>query len=103
MNSEAKDIDALNEEMAKIDKAVFQLSVDVRMGIKGMFSKEQMAQHIKDSAAWQKQNAEKIAKEKAAAAKAIEEAKKKQADFDDFDNREKVWALKNDLTSFDFR
>lgn len=77
MNSEAKDIDALNEEMAKIDKAVFQLSVDVRMGIKGMFSKEQMAQHMKDSAAWQKQNAEKIAKEKAAAAKAIEEAKKK--------------------------
>ncbi|MFK7770331.1 MAG: PQQ-binding-like beta-propeller repeat protein [Mariniblastus sp.] len=74
MKSGEQDATKLNEELTKIDKAVIKLSIETRNAIKKMFSKEQMAQHMKDAAEWQKKNKERIAKEKAEAEAAIKKA-----------------------------
>ena len=76
MKSGEQDTTVLNEELSKIDKGTFKLMVETRNAIKKMFSKEQMAQHMKDAADWQAKNKERLAKEKATVDKALEEAKK---------------------------
>ncbi len=53
------DKDALLEKLAVVDKDTIKHSSQVRVLIKKLFSKEQMDQHMKDAAEWQRKQKEK--------------------------------------------